>query len=76
VSPADCDVIRPAKELKGFEKVSLEPGEQKTVRFALDKRAFAYWAADKSDWRVSEGIYGILIGASKQRYPGDSGNLC
>lgn len=66
VSPADCDVIRPAKELKGFEKVSLEPGEQKTVRFALDKRAFAYWAADKSDWRVSEGIYGILIGASSR----------
>lgn len=66
VSPADCDVIRPVKELKGFEKVSLEPGEQKTVRFTLDKRAFAYWDTEKSDWRVSEGAYGILIGASSR----------
>lgn len=66
VSPADCDVVRPAKELKGFEKVSLEPGEQKTVRFTLNKRSFAYWDMEKSAWRVSEGIYSILIGASSR----------
>ena len=66
VTPVDCDVIRPAKELKGFEKVSLESGEEKTVYFILDKRAFAYWDTDETDWRVEEGNYGILVGASSR----------
>lgn len=66
VSPADCDVVRPAKELKGFEKVDLAPGEKKTVCFVLDKRAFAYWDVDNKQWMVEQGEYGILVGASSR----------
>lgn len=59
-------VPRPVRELKGFEKVSLNPGETKTVTFSLDRRAFAYYNADLGDWAVEEGVYGIEIGASSR----------
>lgn len=48
-------VIRPAKELKGFEKVELKPGETKTVSFTLGKRAFAYYNIKLQDWHVETG---------------------
>lgn len=57
-------VIRPLKELKGFEKVELKPGQQKTVVFTLDKRAFAYYNTSISDWHVETGEFDILIGKS------------
>ncbi len=55
---------RPVRELKGFEKVSLEPGETKTVTFELDKRSFAYYEERISDWIVPSAEYYIEIGAS------------
>ena len=58
--------IRPEKELKGFEKVSLNPGESKTVTFNLEKRAFAYWNTDTKEWYAPSGTYEILIGASSR----------
>ena len=64
VAPTDCGVSRPAKELKGFEKIYLEPGETKTVVFRLDKRSFAYWDVRIHDWYVKSGTYQILIGKS------------
>lgn len=57
-------VVRPAKELKGFAKASLEPGEQQTVSFTLDKRAFAYYHVGLADWVVETGEFHILIGKS------------
>ncbi len=60
------NVIRPEKELKGFEKVSLEPGETKTVTFTLEKRAFAYWNTVLADWHVETGVYGVKVGASSR----------
>lgn len=59
-------VIRPVKELKGFEKVSLEPGEKKTVTFTLGKRAWAYYDTEAKDWYTEEGEFAILIGASSR----------
>jgi beta-glucosidase len=59
-------VSRPDKELKGFEKVYLEAGEQKKVSFALDKRAFAIWDEEIKDWRAQSGPFEILIGASSR----------
>lgn len=59
-------ISRPEQELKGFEKVSLEPGETKTVRFTLDSRAFAYWEARIHGWHVEGGRYQIRIGASSR----------
>ena len=65
-APEDGDVIRPVRELKGFEKVELAPGERKTVSFRLGKRAFAYYDAEISDFRVPTGDYRIEIGRSSR----------
>ena len=59
-------MIRPVKELKGFEKVELAPGETKTVTFALDKRAFAYYSVKLQDWHVETGAFDIMIGRSSR----------
>jgi beta-glucosidase len=59
-------VIRPEKELKGFEKVELQPGEEKTITFTLGKRAFAYYNTDIKDWYVETGDFEILIGSSSK----------
>ncbi len=66
VADRESTVIRPVRELKGFEKVALAPGETKTVRFALDKRAFAYWNTPIHDWHVESGAFGIQIGRSSR----------
>lgn len=66
VSAKDNKVIRPVRELRGFEKVELQPGETKTVSFELDSRAFAYWNKGISDWYVETGIYEIQIGKNAQ----------
>ena len=55
---------RPEKELKGFVKVALEPGEAKTVTFTLDKRSFAYFDVELNDWHVETGEFEILVGKS------------
>ncbi|APO46114.1 glycosyl hydrolase [Paenibacillus xylanexedens] len=60
-------VSRPEKELKGFAKVSLEPEEEKTVTFNLDKRSFAYYNIDLKDWHVESGEYDLLIGSSSRQ---------
>jgi len=59
-------VIRPEKELKGFEKVELYPGEAKTVTMTLDKRAFAYYHVEIQDWHVETGEFEILVGKSSR----------
>lgn len=64
VSDIDSSVIRPMKELKGFEKVALEPGEEQLVTFTLGKRAFAYYNVTLKDWHVETGDFEILIGKS------------
>ena len=57
-------LIRPPKELKGFAKVALQPGETKTVTVALDFRAFAYYHPGYRQWITEDGEFDILIGAS------------
>lgn len=66
VRDINSSVIRPEKELKGFEKVELNPGEEKEVIFTLDNRAFAYYNADIKDWHVESGEFEILIGKSSR----------
>jgi beta-glucosidase len=60
----ESSVIRPVKELKGFEKVDLAPGEEKKVSFKIGKRAFAFYDTDIKDWRVESGDFKILVGKS------------
>lgn len=59
-------VLRPYKELKGFVKVDLEPGEKKEISFKLNRDAFAYYSTAVDDWHIEGGLYKILIGASSQ----------
>jgi beta-glucosidase len=59
-------VARPAKELKGFEKVTLAPGETKHVSVALDERAFAYYDADAKKWTIAPGKFGVMVGDSSE----------
>ncbi len=66
VQDDESSVIRPVRELKGFEKVSLAPGEEKTVEFALDKRAFAFYDVNLADWRVETGSFTVYIGKSSR----------
>lgn len=61
VAPVSFEVLRPVRELKGFEKVSLESGEKKTVTFSLDDRDFAVWNAELHCWDVPDGAYRIQI---------------
>lgn len=57
-------LVRPPKELKGFVKVALQPGETKTVSLSLDFRAFAYYHPAYKQWITEDGAFDILIGAS------------
>ena len=59
-------VFRPVRELKGFEKVELQPGESRDVSFTLGKRAFAYWSTQLHDWYVESGDFTIEIGQSSR----------
>ena len=55
---------RPVKELKGFAKVALNPGETKTVTMSIDSRSLSYYHVGLGDWYAPSGKYGILIGAA------------
>ncbi len=66
VGMPESRTIRPVKELRGFEKIELEPGEEKTVTFTLAKRAFAYYRTDISDWYVESGDYTIMAAKSSR----------
>ena len=59
-------VVRPEKELKGFAKVALEPGEEKRVNFRLQARDFAYYDVMHRGWLVKPGDFTILVGASSR----------
>ncbi len=66
VACKNSKIIRAEQELKGFEKVSLEPGESKEVSFTLSKRDFAYYNTANSIWHVESGDYEIRVGASSR----------
>jgi beta-glucosidase len=57
-------LARPPKELKGFAKIELQPGETKTLTVSLDFRAFAYYHPAYRQWITEDGEFDILIGAS------------
>ena len=69
VGDAESTPLRPVRELKGFAKVVLEPGESKEVSFTLDKRAFAYWNQQIHDWHVETGVFTIEAGDSSRSLP-------
>ena len=66
VSPPESRVFRPVRELKGFDRIELSPGETGTVAFVLDRRSFAYWDTGLGDWFVQSGDYRIQIGKNSR----------
>jgi beta-glucosidase len=69
VAEAHASVPRPPKELKGFERVMLLPGQTKRVHIELDGRAFAYYDVASKHWKVDAGEFGILVGDSSADTP-------
>ena len=66
VADKESTIFRPVKELKGFKKIFLKAGEEKTVEFELDKRAFAFFNVEINDWMVETGEFDILVSASSR----------
>jgi beta-glucosidase len=64
VGESHPSVPRPVKELKGFAKVNLKPGESKRVTLTLARRAFSFYDVKKSDWSADAGEFTILVGGS------------
>jgi beta-glucosidase len=60
-------IERPVKELKGFAKVDLKPGETRTVRLTLDRRAFSYFDPKLHRWTAEPGDFSILVGSSSAK---------
>jgi beta-glucosidase len=63
-SPAATE--EPPKQLRGFEKIQLKPGESKTVTMSLDKNSLAAWDTESHAWKVYPGNYSILVGSSSR----------
>ena len=59
----------PPKQLKGYAKVQLTPGETTRVTLTLDDRAFSYWDATRHAWTVAPGCYGVFVGGSSADLP-------
>ena len=69
VSDPSAKVSRPERELKGFEKVRLAPGETKHVTLNLDARAFSYWDSTAHKWTIDSGKFVIRVGDSSENTP-------
>jgi len=69
VSDPSAKIDRPERELKGFEKVQLAPGETKHVTISLDARAFSYWNEPTHKWTIDPGKFVIRIGDSSEDTP-------
>lgn len=64
VGDDEASVARPPRELKGFVKIHLAPGEHKRIEINLDARAFAFWDERRNGWNVEPGRFTISVGAS------------
>jgi|CZKL01.1.fsa_nt_gi beta-glucosidase len=69
VSDPSAKAKRPERELKGFEKVRLEPGQTKHVSLSLDARAFSYWDEPAHKWTIDPGKFVIRVGDSSENTP-------
>ena len=67
VSDNHARLPRPVKELKGFTRIELKPGESKRVTVVLDRRAFSYYDVRNRDWNADPDSFGILVGSSSDK---------
>ena len=66
VSDKQSSLPRPVKELKGFKKIELQPGESRTVSFTLDQRAFSFYEPYQDRWVAEPGEFAVLVGSSSR----------
>jgi beta-glucosidase len=66
VADLEASQPRPPKELKGFARVELDPGERETVTLELDWSDLAFWSPEIRDWTAEPGEFEVLIGASSR----------
>jgi beta-glucosidase len=66
VRDVDASLDRPEKELKGFRRVMLQPGETQTAAFTLDRSALSFFDPAKNDWVAEPGAFQVLVGASSR----------
>jgi beta-glucosidase len=66
VHDVKASVDRPLKELKGFQRVTLNSGEERKVSFTLDKAAMSFFSTAKDDWVAESGAFEVWIGASSR----------
>lgn len=64
VSDLKSSLPRPVKELKGFRKITLQPGQEQTVSFTIDRKALSFYDDTKQDWVAEPGTFEVLVGAS------------
>ena len=64
VAKKNGQIFRPVKELKGFARVTLAPGEKQRITIALDDKAFRFWNVKANRWEIEGGAYELLVGAS------------
>ena len=64
VADTHSKVPRPAKELRGFAKIELKPGETKRVKVVLNQRALSYYDVSTKQWRAEAGDFDVLVGPS------------
>ncbi|WP_291232223.1 glycoside hydrolase family 3 C-terminal domain-containing protein [Gemmiger sp.] len=64
VAKKSSELFRPAKELKGFARVTLAPGEKQRITIMLDDKAFRFWNVKANRWEIEGGEYELLVGAS------------
>lgn len=64
VAKKNSELFRPAKELKGFARVTLAPGEKQRITITLDDKAFRFWNVKANRWEIEGGEYELLVGAS------------
>ena len=63
VAKKNSELFRPAKELKGFARVTLAPGEKQRITITLDDKAFRFWNVKANRWEIEGGEYELLVGA-------------
>lgn len=64
VAKKNSELFRPARELKGFARVTLDPGEKQRITIMLDDKAFRFWNVKANRWEIEGGEYELLVGAS------------
>lgn len=67
--PQIAEGDEPPQQLRGFQKVMLQPGESTVVVLHIDVRSFSYWSAKRHEWTIAPGMFRIAVGGSSADTP-------